>query len=463
MLKVVSKKQFVVLIALAMVFAFALAPVNGATMQLIEVQLTSTPEAQENPDIDGIHVVWQDNRSGNWDIYMYTLEHTFTPETQITNNPASQVNPAISGDKIVWQDNRNSNWDIYMYDIITKAETQITNNAANQENPDIDGNIIVWQDSRNGTIPQIYLYNLTSQTEKCISSATPSNPTYQVMSNTNPAISGNRIVYQRREIHTFEGNIQEDHREIIVYDLTTGTQTQIFQGYTEAFKVVMNTNDADCPAIYGSRIVFETSDPHWPSVNNFYREWNIRMHDIATGARWDTTSNQANQRYPDINNNYIVYQDSRNGNWEIYLYNTDSGIESRVTNNTATQQYPKVSGGRIVYMDNRNGNWDIYMTAVGYVVENISPPPLDKSGPLRGAPPQGTPIQENLETSLFTTAVIATILVVTIVLVSLAVFFFLKKRRQEKTKVFCPLFYFDISGKGTSKKYQGTKIFFHFE
>jgi beta propeller repeat protein len=433
MLKVISKKQFVVLIVLAMEFAFIIAPVHGATMQLTEVQLTSTPETQENPDIDGIHVVWQDNRSGNWDIYMYTLEHTFTPETQITNNPASQVNPAISGDKIVWQDDRNSNGDIYMYDITAKTETQITNNTANQENPDIDGNIIVWQDSRNGTVPQIYMYNLTSQTEKCISSSSPSDPTYQVMSNTNPAISGNRIVYQRREIHTFEGNIQEDHREIIVYDLTTETQTQIFQGYTEALEVVMNANDADCPAIYGSRIVFETSDPHWPAVDNFYREWNIRMHDIATSARWDTTINQANQRYPDINNNYIVYQDNRNGNWQIYLYNTDSGIESRITNNTATQQYPKVSDGRIVYMDNRNGNWDIYITVVGYVAEKISPPPLNHKSPLEGAPLQGFPIQENPETSLFTTAIIASTLVVATVLVSLAVIFFLKKRRQQKT------------------------------
>jgi beta propeller repeat protein len=432
MLKVISKKQFVVLIALAMEFAFIIAPVHGATMQLTEVQLTSTPEAQENPDIDGIHVVWQDNRSGNWDIYMYTLEHTFTPESQITNNPASQVNPALSGDKIVWQDNRNSNWDIYMCDITNKTETQITNNSANQENPDIDGNIIVWQDSRNGVVPQIYLYNLTSQTEKCISSSTPSNPTYQVTSNTNPAISGNRIVYQKREIHTFEGIIQEDHREIVVYDLTAGTQTQIFQGYTEASHVVMSSNDADCPAIYGSRVVFETSDPHWPTVNNFYREWNIRTHDVATGLQWDTTGNQANQRYPDINSNYIVYQDDRNGNWQIYLYNTDSGIESRITNNTATQQYPKVSGGRIVYMDNRNGNWDIYMTAVGYVADKISPPPLNQKGPLGGAPPQGSPIQENPAPSLYTTAITATTLVAVIAVGSLAVFL-LKKRKQKKT------------------------------
>ena len=407
-------------------------PANAATIKFDEFQISSDTGSQEQPDISGINIVWQDDRNGNWDIYMYTLEHTFTPETRITSNAANQIEPAISGDKIVYQDDRNGNWDIYMYDITTKTETQITNNTANQENPDIDGNIIVWQDSRNGTVPQIYMYNLTSQTEKCLSSSTPSNPTYQVMSNTNPAISGNRTVYQRREIHTFEGNIQEDHREIIVYDLATRTQTQIFQGYTEAFEVVMNSNDADCPAIYGSRIVFETSDPHWPAVDNFYREWNIRMHDIASGARWDTTINQANQRYPDINSNYIVYQDNRNGNWEIYLYNTDSGVESRVTNNTATQEYPRVWGGRVVYMDFRNGNWDIYMTMISYIPEEMSPPPYNNRSPQEALPPQGDQNENPPRIPEFTPFVIVAMLVATTMLITLAVYY--KKRKLSKNQ-----------------------------
>ncbi|MBI4743554.1 MAG: hypothetical protein HY776_01805 [Actinobacteria bacterium] len=56
-------------------------------------------------------------------------------ETQLTNDPKDQVNPAISGSKIVWQDNRNGNWDIYMIDlnqqpVANAGEDQTVNEGA---------------------------------------------------------------------------------------------------------------------------------------------------------------------------------------------------------------------------------------------------------------------------------------------------------------------------------------------
>ncbi|HII80393.1 MAG TPA: cell surface protein, partial [Methanosarcina sp.] len=78
---------------------------------------------QKIPAIYEDRIVWQDNRNGNWDIYMYNL--STSTETQITTNQSNQWNPAIYGDRIVWGDDRNSNEssdfymdsnsDIYMY------------------------------------------------------------------------------------------------------------------------------------------------------------------------------------------------------------------------------------------------------------------------------------------------------------------------------------------------------------
>ena len=47
-------------------------------------------------------------------------------ETQITSVEFDQIRPAIYGDRIVWQDERNGNWDTYMYDLSTSTETSIT-------------------------------------------------------------------------------------------------------------------------------------------------------------------------------------------------------------------------------------------------------------------------------------------------------------------------------------------------
>src|SRR5512136_717234 len=72
---------------------------------------------QEQPAIDGHIIAWADNRSGNYDIFMYDLETGL--ERWACVNPFLQVHPAVSGERIVWQDMRSGKADIYMYDTIS--------------------------------------------------------------------------------------------------------------------------------------------------------------------------------------------------------------------------------------------------------------------------------------------------------------------------------------------------------
>lgn len=48
-------------------------------------------------------VVWQENRSGNWDVYLFCNATQNT--SRITLNPQDQINLVSNGDLLVWQDN----------------------------------------------------------------------------------------------------------------------------------------------------------------------------------------------------------------------------------------------------------------------------------------------------------------------------------------------------------------------
>jgi beta propeller repeat protein len=340
----------VTVIVIGLFSGFAFRPANASVIQFYEDRITSDPASQENPAVYGDTVVYQDNRNGNWDIYMVKYGYG---ETRITTNAADQTNPRIYGDKIVYEDNRNGNPDIYMYDLSTHTETQITNNPLAQVYPAIDGNRIVWQDTRNtnwdslSVTWDIYMYDLSTQTETRVTTSGV---------NTHPAVSGNRIAYMK-------------DRDVCYFDLSTGSEVRLTNlGAT-------TDQHAEFPAICGSHVI-------WHQNIYSFGGWHyIAMKDVVTGATWNTStaaSVMQDVMYPDISElyagaYYIVYEDQYGGH--IYLYNTLTETIYQLTSAQAVQKNPRVSSSYIVYQDNRNGNWDIYMTMVGYVL---------------GAPPQPT-------------------------------------------------------------------------
>lgn len=136
------------------------------------IRLTTDSRDQCNPDLavapDGsLYVVWQDNRQGNWDIYVSIASgDRFSKEMQITNSSKNETNPAIVIDRqspgyahVAWQDDRNGNQDIYVASsanaFASSTVARVTNDAANQTQPDIAVDAqntvyIVWTDMRNG-------------------------------------------------------------------------------------------------------------------------------------------------------------------------------------------------------------------------------------------------------------------------------------------------------------------------
>lgn len=86
--------------------------------------------------------------------------------------------------------------------------------------------------------------------------------------------------------------------------------------------------------------------------------------DGSAGPREWICTDLSNQTKPDIDGNYIVWQDYRNqnddSNVDIYCYDILSDTTFAVCENTSSQLNPVVSGDYIVWQDSRDGDVNIY-------------------------------------------------------------------------------------------------------
>ncbi len=78
-------------------------------------------------------------------------------------------------------------------------------------------------------------------------------------------------------------------------------------------------------------------------------------------ALFRITNNIAIQKTPDIYRDTIVWSDFRDGNEDIYAYCFSNDTEWPVTRHPATQWKPAIYGNHIAWSDSRNGNYDVYM------------------------------------------------------------------------------------------------------
>lgn len=138
------------------------------------LRLTNLGSDQCSPAIaigpgDTLYVTWQDNRRGNWDIYVSGSADgsTWWDPVRITDSNDNQTNPVIAADYaapshvyVAWEDDGVGNQDIYLASSNTsfasKTIMRVTTNPADQTEPALavgsDNTVyLVWTDQRNGS------------------------------------------------------------------------------------------------------------------------------------------------------------------------------------------------------------------------------------------------------------------------------------------------------------------------
>ena len=122
---------------------------TGVTTQITDTSATN----ERNPDVDGTTIVYQGDRTGDSDIYLYDLA---TGTEQHLALAGDQANPHVSGEFVSMDDLSGGIYHIRLWHYPTGAVFDVTGGTAGQYLNDIDGNRVVYTDDRNGDL-EIYM------------------------------------------------------------------------------------------------------------------------------------------------------------------------------------------------------------------------------------------------------------------------------------------------------------------
>jgi beta propeller repeat protein len=356
---------FLILTGLFLFSIFILPTASAASSQdiaptLVEKRITTNPLNSINPVIYGDKIVWQDDRNGNWDIFIFDL----TAKKEIfTTNKSDQINPDIYKDKVVWEDYRNGNTDnpkpdIYLQDLATKKQTRVTT-SGQAFNPKIYGDKIVWYDMRNyeeRNSGSVYMYDIPSAKETYINLSDYSSVD----------IYKNRIVFGQ-------------NGTIYMYNISTSSTTQVtpHPWYWSDNEADLNNDANGNPVLYGDILAC--------SIENTLGNYGLNMYNISAFTQRGLGSLDTYAGNPAIYGDTVVWEENRNyKNPDLYMLNVPTSTEYQLTFSRYKQANPDIYENKIVWQDSRNGKWDIYMGTISYSpIAAFSASPVSGKAPLK--------------------------------------------------------------------------------
>lgn len=355
---------------------------------------TQTLFNSTNPSIaldsnDNIHIVWSDDRDMNREIYYRKLSskgETMISALRLTWSTADSDSPSIISDSddnlhIIWEDNRTGNYEIYYKKVDNNGNTLINDarlsfSLGNSVHPSVDIDRedfiwIVWQND-DGNYNSVYCAKVNKNGELligpkqitpegvncfypriCLDSENNAHAVYHSFSN------WNNIYYSKINAN---GEILISHKGIVTEEsdqafpaIGSDVEDDIYiawednrNGHSEIFLLSLNENGEP---ISDEKIIASNISSRAPFIS-------IHNHTI-----------------------YTAWEDNRDGNFEIYLTaelnDTTLLEERRVSFTLGDSLSPKLavdSSGNVhmVWMDNSESFWRVYYEKIS-MQENKRP------------------------------------------------------------------------------------------
>jgi len=345
---------------------------------------------------DTLHVVWEDNRDGNYEIYYKRSTDaglSWNIDTRLTDNSGNSYSSCIvlTGQlvHVVWQEFSDGNPEIYYKrstngGSVWEPDTRLTDNSGISGYACITASglavNVVWEDDRDGNF-EIYFKRSTD-------GGSSWNEDIR-LTNNNSGSRAPSVSFESSALHVVfsdnrVGNYEIYYKRSDDGGLIWSTDTQLTNNPA--------ISSSPCISASGSGVNIV-----WCDLRIFPPEIYYKRSDNG-GFSWGEdirlTNNSAISNYPNIKasglNIHLVWNDNRDGNYEIYYKHSGNeglswGIDTRLTNNTFDSYFPSVTASgkavNVVWYDNRDGNNEIYfkhnpsgnsigITKVGNIVPN---------------------------------------------------------------------------------------------
>ena len=328
---------------------------------------------------DVVHAVWADDGDGNLEIYYKRSVDggiTWGPDLRVTSNTAESHHPSVSVSgsvlHVVWQDNRDGNFEIY-YKRSTDGgigwggDTRLTNDSAESRYPSaaVSGQAIhvVWYDSRDGNEEIYYKRSTDGGSSWGTDTRLSNDPAWSTFASV--SVSGSVVLVVWADLRDAGWEIY--YKRSADGGISWGPETRLTYSIRWA--------EYPSVSVSGSVVHVVWQDDRHTTEEVYY----IRSTDggASWGAETRLTNNTAWSLRPCVSVSgsvvHVVWHDYRDGNAEIYYKRSPDGgssweADTRLTSNSAYSENPSVSasgsppngGVHVVWQDDRDGNYGIY-------------------------------------------------------------------------------------------------------